>query len=74
MNAAYADGGTPLHYASQYGYIEIVRLLLAAGSVINHVATDGETALRCAAERNKVEVVRLVSLDCGNALHSPGPV
>ena len=31
----YQDGYTPLHIASEYGYLEVVKILLAYGADVN---------------------------------------
>jgi ankyrin repeat protein len=56
-------GKTALHFASEWGNPEIVRLLLAAGADANAVldsANEGVTALHLAAEGGHVEVVQLL--------------
>ena len=52
------DSGTsPLMLASQSGHVEIVRLLLEAGSDRNLANSDGYTALMAACGNGHVEVV-----------------
>jgi ankyrin repeat protein len=47
-----SDGMTPLLYASKWGNIEILRLLVENGANINVQATNGDTALSLARESN----------------------
>ncbi|KAI0280041.1 ankyrin repeat-containing domain protein [Russula aff. rugulosa BPL654] len=50
-------GFTPLHTASGYGALEVVRLLLEHGADVEAKGTDGKTALQVAADRGHDEVV-----------------
>ena len=45
VNKADEGGETPLMCASREGYVEIVKLLLAAGAKKDKINTDGKTAL-----------------------------
>lgn len=47
VNDADAAGATPLIMAAQFGYTDIVRMLLAAGATPGMAAVDGYTALYC---------------------------
>mgnify|MGYP001794125623 CR=1 FL=1 len=46
--------------AVSHGRIEMVRLLMEAGSDVNIQDFDGSTALMCAAEHDQLEVVTLL--------------
>jgi hypothetical protein len=45
LTSAYADGMTPLIYASKWNNFELVRILLERGAFVNARTTDGNTAL-----------------------------
>ena len=51
------DGDYPLHGASLYGYLSIVKLLLKAGATIDQVNKSGDTALHLAAYNGNIQVV-----------------
>ena len=53
-------GGTALTKASEKGYLEIVKCLLAAGADKEKAASYGWTLLICAANDGHVEIVRLL--------------
>lgn len=46
---------SPLHEAARHGYINIIRLLLKAGSVVDNKNEDEETALHVASEHGQVK-------------------
>jgi hypothetical protein len=56
LNKPYADGMTPLLYASKYNNLELVRLLLENGARINAMAKDGSTALSIAQRNDNVSI------------------
>ena len=58
---------TPLHIAADKGYIDIVRLLLSAGSDINARDDEGETPLSKAASHGHERVVEFL-IDAGARL------
>jgi len=51
-----ADGMTPLLYASKWGNLEIVKLLVEKGAIINIKAVNGDTALSLARKNNNDEI------------------
>jgi ankyrin repeat protein len=55
------DEDTALHEASKNGHLEIVRLLLEDGAVVEVKNTWGETALDVAKANGHSEVVALLS-------------
>ena len=60
-------GWTPLHEASNHGYVDIVRLLIRAGADVNDPGganCDGVTALHDAAANGHTNIVQLL-LDSG---------
>lgn len=54
------DGMTPLHWASDRGHIDVIRLLLASGADINAQDLCDNTPLHIAGMANQKEVVRLL--------------
>jgi len=52
----YADGMTPLLYASKWDNLEIVKLLVERGANINIKAVNGDTALSIARKNNNDEI------------------
>ena len=70
--AMVAMGGfTPLLFAAQYGDVETVRLLLAAGADVKETAPDGESAVVIAAHMGQSEV-GAVLLDSGADANAAG--
>ena len=53
LSKNYADGMTPLLYASKWGNFEMVKLLVEHGANINTSAVNGETALSIAKTNNE---------------------
>jgi len=51
-----ADGMTPLLYASKWGNLEIVKLLVEKGANVNIKAVNGDTALAIARKNNNDEI------------------
>ena len=60
VNKANKDGLTPLMCASMMGRVEVVKLLLAAGTKKDKIDTTGSTALTWATERGQHEIVQLL--------------
>lgn len=58
------DDKTPLHQAAQHGFAETVKLLLAAGAIVNKKNGDGWTPLFSAARYGHTDVMKLL-LDAG---------
>ncbi len=58
--ASLADniGRTPLHIAAEYGNIDAVKWLIAAGADLNAKDKDGSTPLLCAVSHEKFDVAR----------------
>jgi ankyrin repeat protein len=56
----YAVGGTPLHYASMNGYINIVRFLINKGADVNCQGKSGFTALSLAELEGRKDVAELL--------------
>ena len=62
MNAKYADGSTPLHFAAVVGRREVVELLIAEGADVNAKRSDGSTPLDpCHPTRHTTETRRIKS-------------
>ena len=53
-------GRAAAHHASRNGYVEIVKLLLAAGAKKDKIDTSGDTALTYATKRGHHEIVQLL--------------
>src|SRR5690606_21903829 len=49
---------SPLIYASQYKYLEIVKLLLKNGANVNHRNVYGYSSLMCALKRGNFEIAK----------------
>ena len=58
MRLAFAGGDTPLHSAAQWGYKEIVELLLSNGADVNASNKLGQTPLHYAVVFQHVDVVK----------------
>lgn len=58
VNAAQADGLTPLHLAVRHNREEVVRALLAAGAEVNATDRWGATPLHEAAEQGRLALAR----------------
>jgi len=56
LSRNYADGMTPLLYASKWGNFEIIKLLVEKGANINIKAVNGDTALSIARKNNNEEI------------------
>ena len=54
------NGETPLYVASQNGHVEVVRLLIDAGALINQAKNSGATPILAASQDGHVDVVRLL--------------
>ena len=53
-------GRAAAHHASRNGYVEIVKLLLAAGVKKDKINTDGKTALSLATQWGHHDIVQLL--------------
>jgi len=60
INSCDKDGDTALMWASMYGHIEVVKLLLEAGADVNAKTIDGDTALKWASDYGHTEIVKLL--------------
>ena len=69
-----ASEKTPLHWASYFGHIEIVTLLLKNGANPNTADRHGNTPLILAAQMNKIDIVRaLVDAEANTAARGGSP-
>lgn len=57
-------GNTPLHIAAMNGYVDIVKLLIDAGSILGYANDENETPLFDAVENGHLQTVKLL-LDAG---------
>ena len=60
INAKNKDGNTALHWVSECGHADVVKLLINAGADINAKNKDGDTALHRVSERGHADVVKLL--------------
>ena len=70
VNAAMADGTTPLHWAAHNGDADLVKRLLEAGAKAAAVNDYGSTPLSEAAERADAAIIKLL-LQAGANVESP---
>lgn len=71
VNIRDSSSNTPLHYASQQGHVEVVRMLLARPEVdINCENQRKETPLHFAAKEGHTEVVKELSLETTGRLRA----
>lgn len=54
------SGFTPLHWAAEYGRVEVVDLLLRSGADINATENHGETPLQIAVRGDQFHVIKLL--------------
>ena len=64
------DGVTLLFMASQNGHVDVVRLLIDAGALINQADEDGETPLWVASHKGHLAIVRYLILH-GSGIEQP---
>lgn len=68
MSEADVFGWTPLHYASNLGDLEVVKLFLKNDSCVAYLRTnDGMSALHIAAKKGHLKIVRLLITECPDA-------
>jgi ankyrin repeat protein len=60
VNARDKYGSTPLHWATYYGHVEVVRLLLELGADPTVRNNDGKSPLDVARERGQDDVARII--------------
>merc|ERR1712078_113458 len=60
VNAKSEYGATPLHWASQEGYTDIVKLLIEKGADVNAKDEEGKTPLNWASEGGHTDIVKLL--------------
>ncbi|GAA6036876.1 hypothetical protein JCM8097_006327 [Rhodosporidiobolus ruineniae] len=68
IDAADADGWTPLHVAASKGRLEISRLLLDAGASVDQQSKRGYTALQNAAVKGRLPLVHFLLKQGANPL------
>lgn len=56
----WSDRLGPLHVASDWGKLEVVRQLLEHGADVEVKDNDGETALQCATDEGYDEIMKLL--------------
>ena len=60
VNAANAEGDTPLHYAASNGHKDILKILLQAGAAVNATDNYGETPLHDAASNGHKDILKIL--------------
>jgi ankyrin repeat protein len=60
VNAKYADGSTPLHFAAVVGRREVAEILIAEGADVNVKGGRGETPLDFAIKYKRTEIADLL--------------
>jgi ankyrin repeat protein len=60
VNAKYADGSTPLHFAAVVGRREVAEILIAEGADVNVKGGRGETPLDFAIKYKRTETADLL--------------
>ncbi|SCM21974.1 acyl-CoA-binding protein, putative [Plasmodium chabaudi chabaudi] len=68
INAKNRDGLTPLHYACDRGFLEIVKFLIKAGANINEEDSFGDSVLHIAAYSGKMEIIKFL-INAGVNIH-----
>jgi len=72
LSKNYADGMTPLLYASKWGNFDMVKLLVEKGANINIQAANGDTALSMAQKNNNDTILKYLAehgaVESGNNL------
>ena len=58
-----ADGSSPLHKASENGHLEIVKILIQNGAIVNATNKCEYTPLNIAAENGHLEVVKILLIN-----------
>ena len=59
-NSPCARSGSLLHYGAMYGQVELIRLLLENGAVVDHLDSWGNTPLFAAVSNGHTEAARLL--------------
>ena len=60
VNMAYSDGQTPLYIASARGHLEIVKMLIASGALLDIADKLGSTHLYSASKNGHLEIVKML--------------
>ncbi|CXI44126.1 acyl-CoA-binding protein, putative [Plasmodium berghei] len=68
INAKNRDGLTPLHYACDRGFLDIVKFLIKAGANINEEDSLGDSVLHIAAYSGKMEIIKFL-INAGVNIH-----
>jgi ankyrin repeat protein len=69
-----AAGATPLHFATNPGHLELLRILLAAGAVVDAEDAVGLTPLAAAAAVGSVDAVDALLVAAANPNHRSQPL
>ncbi|ETB57793.1 hypothetical protein YYC_04608 [Plasmodium yoelii 17X] len=68
INEKNRDGLTPLHYACDRGFLDIVKFLIKAGANINEEDSFGDSVLHIAAYSGKMEIIKFL-INAGVNIH-----
>jgi len=60
INAKDIAGNTPLHLAARYGFVNVVKVLIASGADVNAKDANGMTPLQIASKMGHQAVVDLL--------------
>ena len=66
VNAANAEGDTPLHYAASNGHKDILNILLQAGAAVNATDSEGNTPLHWAAKGGHKDILKILIASGGD--------
>ena len=66
VNAANAEGDTPLHYAVSNGDKDILNILLQAGAAVNATDSEGNTPLHWAAKGGHKDILKILIASGGD--------
>ena len=69
VNEANNVGFTPLHIASGYGHLKIVKVLIAEGGLVNEATHGGYTSLHIASCNGQLEIVKVLIAHKTNFLY-----
>ena len=66
VNAANAEGDTPLHEAASNGHKDILKILLQAGASVNAANAEGDTPLHSAVNNGHKDILKILIASGGD--------